>query len=150
MIRFLQNLSHVNVDSQNKAKVELKRGEFVKINVATQEIEKAANLGEADGILIRGFNVTDETAIGTFPVSEYDNSQDVVLAGAYAGVRSIFAGERFATDQYTLSDAEAEAGKFLKVQNGKLIASADATKLQSIGFVIDAGQHKLIGYRVLA
>ncbi|MGL4450672.1 MAG: hypothetical protein ACRCX8_18945 [Sarcina sp.] len=148
MIRMLQNLNGVNVDAQNKAKVEMKRGAFVKVNVATKEIEKAATLAELDGVLVRDFNVTVETSMGA-PVSEYDNSQDVVKAGELAGVRGLFAGERIAVSEYTLSEAEAAVGKFLTVTDGKAVASADATKLVSLGFVNDAG-HKLIGIKVLA
>lgn len=149
MIRMLQNLTGVNVDAQNKAKDEMKRGTFVKVNVAKKEIEKATNLTDMEGVLVRDFKVTPETSMGS-PVSEYEDSQDVVKAGEYAGVRVLYAGERIAVDQYDLQDEDAAAGKYLTVENGKIVKSEDTTKLESLGWYTDAGSHKLIGIKVKA
>lgn len=146
MIRFLQNLTNINVDAQCKAKVDMKRGTFIKVNEKTKELEVATALADVTGVLVRDTKLDMDVAMGLNP-SEYTDSQDKVLASEYAGHRAIIKGERVATDQFgTLTDVEAEAGQYLTVTAGKLEPSATATSIVSLGWIVDAG-NKLLGYK---
>lgn len=149
MIRFLQNITGVNVDAQKKASVEMKRGAFVEADEKTGELKLAVALANVTGIVVRDTKVDVEVAMGLNP-SEYSDSQDKILVGEYAGHRAIIKGERMATDQYdgTLTDLQAEAGKYLTVTDGKLATSGTATSIISLGWVMDAG-HKLLGYKFI-
>lgn len=150
MLRVLQNINGGNVDAQKKAKVNMKRGAFVKVSEKTGTLELAATLADVNGILTRDFKVTQESAMG-FAVSDYDESQDTVLAGEYAGVINILNGGRFATTEYDsgLIDADVEADKYLTVTNGKLAKSDEATSIVSLGWINDANMHKLLGFKIV-
>ena len=149
MIRFLQNLENVNVDATKKASAETKRGMFVTVNELNGTFAPATNLDTANGIVVRDTVVDEDVAQG-FPISEYQDTQDIIKANEFAGVRVVFKGEQFATDQYdnSLNDDQAKAGKYLTVSNGKLATSPSATGLVSLGWYTDAG-HKLLAYKVL-
>lgn len=149
MIRFLQNLTGMNVDAQKKAKVEMKRGTFVEVDELAGELKLAVALANVTGIVVRDTKVDTDVAMGLNP-SEYSDSQDKILLGEYAGHRAIAKGERIATDQFdaTLTDVQAEAGKYLTVTDGKLATSATATTVVSLGWVMDVG-HKLLGFKFI-
>lgn len=144
MIKFLQNRVGMNVPTENTAKVEMKRGAFVKVDENAKQLDLAANDAEVYGVVVRDTLVTDDVALGC-PVSEWDAEQDTIKAGALAGVRVLVAGERYATDQHNVEDTT--AGKYLKVQDGVLVASESAAKFVSLGFVTVAG-HKMLGFRL--
>lgn len=147
MIRFLQNLENVNVDASLKASAQAKRGMFVAVTGDT--FAPATDLASANGILVRDTVVDEDVAQG-FPISEYQDSQDVIKADEFAGVRAVFAGEQFATDQYdsTLTDAQVAVGKYFTVANGKIATSNSATKLVSLGWYMDAG-NKLVAFKIV-
>ena len=146
MIRFLQNLENVNVDASLKASAVANRGMFATVTGDT--FAPAVDLSSANGIIVRDTVVDEDVAQG-FPVSEYQDTQDIVRQDEFAGVRTVFSGEQFATDQYDgLDDSSAQEGKFLEVSNGKIVPSGSQTKLVSLGWYTDAG-HKLIAYKVL-
>lgn len=150
MLRVLQNINGGNVDAQKKAAANLKRGTFVKVNEKAGTLVAATAIADVNGILTRDFNVTQETAMG-FAVSEYDDSQDLVKSGEYAGVINLLVGGRFATSEYdaALTDALAEADKYLTVTNGKLATSSTATAIVSLGWIMDADMHKLLGFKIV-
>lgn len=147
MIRHLQRNLSKAVDASKKAKVDMKRGAFVKVNEATGDVELAVALANVNGIAVRDVVVDTDVAMG-IPVSDYSDTQDIVKAGEFVGVETIQVGERYATTEYldTLVDADVVADKYLDVANGKLIASATATKIISLGWVQD-NEHKLLGYK---
>jgi hypothetical protein len=147
MIRHLQRNLSKAVDASKKAKVDMKRGAFVKVNEATGDVELAVALANVNGIAVRDVVVDTDVAMG-IPVSDYSDTQDIVKAGEFVGVETIQVGERYATTEYldTLVDADVVADKYLAVANGKLIASATATKIISLGWVQD-NEHKLLGYK---
>lgn len=151
MIRFLQNLKHVNVDATKKAKSNMKRGTFVKVNEKDGTFEPAATLEDVTGILVRDVVVDFNVSMG-MPVSDYEDSQDIVKQGEFGGVRSYFKGERFSTTEYDnkLADSDVETGKYLTVINGKLAkpAAEGATKLESLGWITQDG-NKLLGFKVV-
>ena len=149
MIRFLQNLENVNVDATKKASSETKRGMFVTVNELDGTFAPATSLDTANGIVVRDTVVDEDVAQG-FPISEYQDTQDIIKVDEFAGVRVVFKGEQFATDQYdnSLNDSQVEAGKYLTVSDGKLATSSSATGLVSLGWYTDAG-HKLLAYKVL-
>lgn len=153
MIKVLQNMHGVNVDATKKAKVEMKRGTFVKANEATGELELATATGDVTGIAVRDVVVDDDVAQG-FPVSDWSDSQDVIKAGDFCGHRVVQKGEIFATDQYgnstALPEAEAVAGKTLDVVNGKLVKAVESTtsKIVSLGFKQIAG-HKMLAFKLV-
>lgn len=149
MIRSLQNNIGGNVDAQKKAKVEMKRGAFVKANEKTKELELATALADVTGVVVRDTKVDMDIAMGLTP-SEYSDSQDKILKGEYCGHRTILKGERWATTQFVsgLSDTDAEAGKYLSVTNGELVSSVEATSIISLGWIMD-GTNKLLGFKFI-
>ena len=149
MIRFLENLEHVNVDATKKAGVPVKRGAFVTVNEETGTFALATDLASVSGVVVRDTVVDDDVA-GGYAISEYSESQDTVYKNELAGVRVQFKGERFATDQFDtgMSEDEKKAGKYLDVADGKLVASSSATSIVSLGVIDDAG-HKLLGYKLV-
>ena len=149
MIRSLIGNIGTGVDAQKKAKVEMKRGAFVKANEKTKELELATALADVTGVVVRDTKVDVDVAMGLTP-SEYSDSQDKILVGEYCGHRAILKGERWATTQFVegLSDTDAEAGKYLSVANGELIASVGATSIVSLGWVMD-GAKKLLGFKFI-
>ena len=80
MLRNIQN-DTVYADGTKKVSEAMKRGTFVTVN-ASGEIVKATTLAGAY-MLDRGLKLTQEVAMG-FPVSQYDETQDVVDKGEYA------------------------------------------------------------------
>ncbi|OSA92834.1 UNVERIFIED_ORG: hypothetical protein B2H93_13485 [Clostridium botulinum] len=152
MYRHLQNQINKPVNAQLTIKEDMKRGTFVKTAFDTTDkvskIEKATTIAEVEGILVRDVVVDVDVAMG-LPISDYSETQDLVKAKEYAGVEPIYKGERLATDQYgTLTDTEAQEGKYLTVTAGKLEKSADATTIVSLGWIMDAG-HKLLGFKFI-
>jgi len=153
MIKVLQNIFGVNVDAQKRAKVQMKRGTFVKANELTGELELATATADITGVLVRDVVVDDDVAQG-FPVSEWEDSQDIVKAGELCGHRAIQKGERYATDQYgdstALPEADAVAGKVLDVVNGKLVkaVASSTSNIVSLGFIQVAG-HKMLGFKLV-
>lgn len=154
MIRNLLKVENVPVDAGNKAKVELKRGMFVKVDEAKGEIDVATNLEDAIGIVVRDVVVTDSVAQG-LPISDYDADQDTIKIKEFAGVRGLYNGEAWMTDQFkadcaTTNATKVEAGKYLTVENGLLKDSPSntKTKLISLGFMDDNG-HKVLGFKVV-
>lgn len=148
MLRTLQTINGVNVDAQKTAKTDMKRGTLIIVNELGGTLEAGAT--SATHVLVRDVKVTDSYAQG-FIFSEYDDSQDLVKAGEYAGARPLHFGERYATSEYgTLTDAQAAAGQKLKVAAGKLVTAAagDDTPYYSLGWVMDAGEHKLLGFGI--
>ena len=147
MFRHLQRNLFKAVDASKKAKVDMKRGAFVKVNEATGDFELAPTLADVAGIVVRDVVVDIDVAMG-LPVSEYSDTQDTIKVGEFAGVETVQKGERYATDQYanTLVDADVVAGKNLDVANGVLVKSAVATSIVSLGWIQDNG-HKLLGYK---
>lgn len=150
MLRVLQSIEGKNLDSTKKAKVDIKRGAFIKSSEKDGNISLAATLADVNGLATRDFVVTQESAMG-MAVSDYDETQDVIKAGEFAGVMIILAGERYATTEYdeTLVDLDVEADKYLTVVNGKLAKSVEATSIVSLGWIMDAGLHKLLGFKIL-
>lgn len=153
MIKHLQNLSFKNIDTQNKAKVDMYRGTFVKVNDLTKELEVASTTADVQGVVVRDVIVTTDVAMG-FPVSDWDVEQDLVKAGTYAGLETIHKGERYVTDQYgdvvALPEADAVAGKVLDVVNGKLVkaVASSTSKIVSLGFQTVAG-HRVLGFKLV-
>ena len=153
MIKVLQNMQGVNVDATKKAKVQFKRGVFVKANEATKELELATTTGDVTGVAVRDVVIDDEVAQG-MPVSDWSDSQDIIKAGDFCGHRVIQRGEIYATDQYgditALPEAEAVAGKTLDVANGKLVkaVASSTSKIVSLGFMQVAG-HKMLGFKLV-
>lgn len=146
MYRHLQPVLGKNIDAQFTAKVDLKRGMFVKADYANKTLEPATALADADGIVTRDVVVDRDVAEG-LPVSPYADTQDIIKAGEYCGLEVVRNGERFSTDQYaTITDVQAGAGQYLTVTNGKLDTSATATKIISLGYIMDAGMHKNLGF----
>lgn len=149
MLRVLQSIEGKNVDAEKKAKVQIKRGTFIKVNEATGQFEPAANLTEVNGIVNKDFTITQESAIG-LAVSDYDVAQDTIQAGEFGLVVTLLPNEMYATTEYgDLTDVQAAAGNYLTVENGKLVASEEATALLSLGWIMDVGLHKLLGFKVL-
>lgn len=150
MIRTLQTVNGVNVDAQKKAAVAMKRGAFVSVNENAGTVALATNLAACVGLAVRDFVVTQESAMG-YAVSDYDDSQDIIAINEFLGVRPLVNGERFATTEYdvALNDTTAAAGKYLTITNGKLAESPSnaATSIVSLGWVIDAGIHKILGFK---
>lgn len=153
MIKVLQNMHGVNVDATKKAKVEMKRGTFVKANEETGELEIATETADVTGVVVRDVVVDDDVAQG-LPVSEWADSQDIIKVGEFCGHRVIQKGEIFATDQYgdtvALPEADAKAGKVLDVANGKLVkaVASSSSKIVSLGFMQIAG-HKMLGFKLV-
>lgn len=149
MIRFLQNLSNVNVDATKKAKVEIKRGMFVKVDEAKGELDIAATIDEASGVAVRDV-IADEDVANGLPISSYSETQDIIKVGELCGERKQFSGERFMTDQFasTLVDGDITPGKYLTVVNGKLDKIETATTIISLGFRQDSG-HKVLAYKIV-
>ena len=149
MIRFLQNLTSVNVDATKKAKVDIKRGMFVKVDEVKGEVDIAATIDEATGIAVRDVVVDEDVANG-LPVSDYSETQDTIKVGEFCGERKQFSGERFMTDQFvnTLVDGDVTPGKNLTVTNGKLDKIGTVTTIISLGFRQDAG-HKVLAYKIV-
>lgn len=150
MLRILQSIEGKNLDAEKVAKVKMKRGSFVTVSEKAGNFDLAADLSKVDGIVTRDFIVTQESAMG-MSVSDYDLSQDTIEVGEFGGVMTLLANEMYATTEYddSLVDAEVDADKYLTVANGKLTKSADATTIKSLGWVNDAGLHKLLAFRVL-
>lgn len=154
MIRNLLKIENVPVDAGNKAKVELKRGMFVKVDEAKGEINIATDLTEAIGIVVRDVVVTDSVAQG-LPISDYDVEQDTIKVKEFAGVRGLYNGEAWMTDQFkadcaTPNGDKVQAGKYLTVENGLLKESESnaKTELVSLGLMDDNG-HKVLGFKVV-
>lgn len=152
MIKVLQNIHGVNVDATKKAKVEMKRGAFVKANELTGELELATATADVTGVVIRDVIVDDDVAQG-LPVSDWSTTQDTIKKGELCGHRVIHKGEVFATDQYgdtsALPEGDAKAGKQLDVANGKLVKLAGASSnIVSLGFVQIAG-HKMLAFKLV-
>lgn len=149
MIRFLQNLQNVNIDATKKASVDMKRGAFVTVDELNGTVALATDLTSANGVVVRDTVVDEDVAQG-FPVSEYSETQDTIKKDSFVGVKVLFKGEEYSTDQFatSLTDAQAQAGKYLTVANGLLTTSATATSIVSLGYLTDAG-HKVLGYKVV-
>lgn len=152
MIKVLQNIHGVNVDATKKAKVELKRGAFVKANELTGELELATTTADVTGVVVRDVIVDDDVAQG-LPVSDWAVTQDTIKQGEFCGHRVLHKGEVFATDQYgdvsALPEVDAVAGKRLDVVNGKLVKLAGASSdIVSLGFVQIAG-HKMLAFKLV-
>lgn len=153
MIKVLQNIQGVNVDATKKAKVQFKRGAFVKANEGTGELELATATADVTGVAVRDVVVDDDVAQG-LPISDWSDSQDVVKAGEVCGHRALQKGEVYATDQYgdatALPEANAVAGSVLDVDNGKLVkaVASSTSKIVSLGFMQVAG-HKMLGFKLV-
>ena len=150
MLRILQSIEGKNLDAEKVAKVDMLRGSFVKVSEKEGNVDLAATLADVNGIATRDFIVTQESAMG-MSVSDYDESQDKIKKGEYLGVMTLLKNEVYATSVYdeTLQNADVEADKYLTVVNGKLAKSLEATSIQSLGWVEDAGLHKLLAFKVL-
>lgn len=157
MFRHLLNNSFKSIDAESKVVSNMKRGTLVKKVYNSSGLGKEIQLANSDtdlklgGILTRGTVVTQDVALG-YPVSGYEDEQDIVKEGEYAGVEPIQVGEEFATDQFdtSLSDSDVEEGKYLTISNGKLTKSSTATTILSGGWYIDGVDHKLLAFRVIA
>lgn len=153
MIKVLQNITGVNVDASKKAKVEFKRGAFIKANDATGELELATATADVTGVAVRDVVVDDDVANG-IPISDWADTQDIIKVGEFCGHRVLLVGERYATDQFgdtgVLPEVDAAAGKVLDVANGKLVkaVASSTSKIVSLGFINVAG-HKMLGYKLV-
>ena len=148
MIRFLQNLENVNVDATKKASVDMKRGAFVTVDELNGTVSLATDLASVNGVAVRDTVVDEDVAQG-FPISEYSDTQDVIAKDSLVGVKALFKGEQYSTDQFgTLTDVQAQAGKYLTVANGLLVTSSTETSIVSLGYLNDAG-HKVLGYKIV-
>lgn len=146
MIRNLQTNGSQSANGQNKAKVEMKRGSFVKIDETTKELDFVTGIAGAR-LVDRGTKLTRDVAEG-LPVSMYDTDQDTILIGELAFVHELEG--RWAIDQYDSTvNASLAVGSYLNISAGKLIASPSnaVTILKFIGMVEDNG-HKLAGFEV--
>lgn len=149
MLRVLQSVENKNSDASKKAAVKMNRGALVSVSEKSGTVGLAATLDAVVGIATRDFIVTNESAMG-FAVSEYDATQDEVKVDEFVGVMTLLPNERYATSEYdaALVNADVEADKYLTVVNGKLTKIATATKLVSLGWIMDAGTHKLLGFKI--
>lgn len=150
MFKFLQNVQGKNVNAQNKAKVALVKGQFVKVDESTGELILAATTADAEGIATIDVVLTDDVAQG-LPVSDFDVEQNAIPVGTFAGIRVLEAGERVATDRHTVvGEHAAIVGKYLAVKNGELELSASnaVTKFVCLGWVSVAG-NKCLGYKLV-
>jgi hypothetical protein len=155
MLRVLQSVTGKNVDAQYKAKVALKRGMFVNKKYDTKEVILPVVASATEIYLVERGLVNDSalSAVGGV-VSEYDASVENIAIGEFVNTTSLIAGERYAVDAYSGVDADFDAGKYLIVSTtvdatqGKLIASPTNTKSNfiSLGYVMDAGVNKLVGF----
>lgn len=147
MLRNIQN-DTVYADGTKKASEAMKRGTFVTVN-ASGEIVKATTLAGAY-MLDRGLKLTQEVAMG-FPVSQYDETQDVVDKGEYAELVPLVAS-KWATSEY--ADDVVDGISYLTVgADGKLKKSDDPTILVFNGFMndgykADGTQHKLAVFTI--
>ena len=147
MLRNIQN-DTVYADGTKKASEAMKRGTFVTVN-ASGEIVKATTLAGAY-ILDRGLKLTQEVAMG-FPISQYDEAQDVVDKGEYAELVPLVAS-KWATSEY--ADDVVDGISYLTVgADGKLKKSTDPTILVFNGFMndgykADGTQHKLAVFTI--
>lgn len=147
MLRNIQN-DTVYADGTKKASEAMKRGTFVTVN-ASGEIVKATTLAGAY-MLDRGLKLTQEVAMG-FPVSQYDETQDVVDRGEYAELVPLVAS-KWATSEY--ADDVVDGISYLTVgADGKLKKSDDPTILVFNGFMndgykADGTQHKLAVFTI--
>lgn len=147
MLRNIQN-DTVYADGTKKASEAMKRGTFVTVNVSG-EIVKATTLAGAY-MLDRGLKLTQEVAMG-FPVSQYDETQDVVDKGEYAELVPLVAS-KWATSEY--ADDVVDGISYLTVgADGKLKKSDDPTILVFNGFMndgykADGTQHKLAVFTI--
>lgn len=154
MYRGLQTNIGKAVNAQNTAKVEMKRGTFVdeSYNATTKstEIIKAVADANVMGLLTRDVNADDVMVALGYDVSWYDDVQDTVKVGEYAGIETIQKGERYATTEFdsNLADADAVEGKPLTVTNGVLGKGTEGSSAYiSLGWKDDCG-HKLLGFRL--
>ena len=147
MLRNIQN-DTVYADGTKKVSEAMKRGTFVTVN-ASGEIVKATTLAGAY-MLDRGLKLTQEVAMG-FPVSQYDEAQDVVDKGEYAELVPLVAS-KWATSEY--ADDVVDGISYLTVgADGKLKKSTDPTILVFNGFMndgykADGTQHKLAVFTI--
>lgn len=150
MLRVLQSIEGKNLDAEKVAKVDIFRGTFVKVSEKEGNVDLALTLADVDGIATRDFIVTQESAMG-MSVSDYDESQDKIKKGEHLGVMTMLPNEMYATSEYdaTLVDLDVVEDSYLTVTNGKLAKSAEATQIKSLGWVMDAGLHKLLAFKVL-
>lgn len=154
MLRDLQSFI-VNADASKKAKVAIKRGTFVNKLEATGEFDLPTVADEVY-VVDRDYKVTKALAQGEV-VSDYDDDQELILKGEFASLIKLQAGVRKATSEYSGADVDLAVGKYLTISvttdatQGKLIPSpANAkTNIKSLGYIIDAGSHKLLGFEVV-
>lgn len=153
MLRHLQTIVGKNIDATKRAKTDMKRGSFVKVDDATGELVLATTTADFEGVVVRDVVVDLEVANGE-PISELSKTQDLIKAGELAGLEVPQEGERNATTEFgdtaTLPRAEAVAGKILDVANGKLVKAVDSStsKIRSLGFMNIAGAEYL-GFKII-
>ena len=151
MLRDLQSFE-VNVNAQCKATTAVKRGTFVQINEVTKVFGLPTQIIDLF-IADKDMEVTKSTAMGE-PYSEYDADQELIKVGEFAGLIAVQKGVRKATSEYVITDALGVADAYLTVGTevgvnaGKLITSATATNIKSLGFITDNFQ-KLLGFRIV-
>ena len=153
MLRHLQTIVGKNIDATKRAKTDMKRGSFVKVDDAKGELVLATATADFEGVVVRDVVVDIDVANGE-PVSDLSITQDLIKSGELAGLEVPQEGERYATTEFgdtvALPEAEAVAGKTLDVANGKLVKAVNSStsKIRSLGFMNIAGA-KYLGFKII-
>ena len=146
MLRVLQANSGKIIDSQYKAKVALKRGQFVNKKYDTKEVILPITAGLTEIYLVdRGLIAETAATAGGQIQTDYDAALERIVAGEFVNLIPLATGERYATDAYTGDAADLAAGKYLVVSVaedatiGQLVPSPTNTKSNfiSLGYYID-------------
>lgn len=153
MLRHLQTIVGKNIDATKRAKTDMKRGSFVKVDDAKGELVLATTTADFEGVVVRDVVVDIDVANGE-PVSDLSITQDLIKSGELAGLEVPQVGERYATTEFgdttALPRAEAVEGKTLDIVNGKLVKAVDSStsKIRSLGFKNIAGAEYL-GFKIV-
>lgn len=153
MLRHLQTIVGKNIDATKRAKTDMKRGSFVKVDDSKGELVLATATADFEGVVVRDVVVDIDVANGE-PVSDLSITQDLIKSGELAGLEVPQEGERYATTEFgdavALPKAEAVAGKTLDIANGKLVKAVESSKskIRSLGFMNIAGTEYL-GFKIV-